>query len=69
MVAILFRLALLTAGLGAVEIGLGGVLAGGSFAGWALALLAGLPLVVAGSAGFMGPLLGGSSKKGASNDA
>lgn len=59
MIALLFRLALLAAGLGAVEIGLGDGLGGGSSLGWGLALLVGLPLLVVGSAGFIGPLLGG----------
>jgi hypothetical protein len=69
MAALLFRVALLAAGLGAVEIGLGGALVDGSLASWALTLLVGLPLIVAGSAGFMAPLLGGRSQKGASPDA
>lgn len=59
MIAVLFRLALLAAGLGLVEIGLGDGLGGGSPLGWGIALLVGLPLLVAGSAGFIGPLLGG----------
>ena len=59
MIAVLFRLALLAAGLAAVEIGLGSGLVSGSPLGWGLALLVGLPLLVAGSAGFIGPLLGG----------
>lgn len=69
MAAIIFRLALLAGGMGAVEIGLGGALVEGSLAGWALTLLVGLPLIVAGSAGFMAPFLGGRMKKGASTDA
>lgn len=69
MAAVVFRLALLTIGLGAVEIGLGGALVEGSLAGWALTLLVGIPLIFAGSVGFMAPLLGGPSKKGASPDA
>ncbi|MFP5343946.1 MAG: hypothetical protein ACLGIJ_13660 [Candidatus Limnocylindria bacterium] len=63
MIAILFRVALLTVGLAAVELGLVPALATGSVGGWALALL-GLPLIVAGSAGFIGPLLGATSKGG-----
>lgn len=59
MIAILFRLALLTAGLAVVEIGLGNALISGSLLGWGIVLLVGLPLVVVGSAGFIGPLIGG----------
>ena len=68
MAAILFRLGLLTGGMAAVEIGLGTALLGGSMVGWALVLLIGLPLLIAGSAGFMVPLLEGASEKG-SDDA
>ena len=64
MAAVLFRLGLLALGMGAVEIGLGDALVRGSAAGWALVLLVGLPLIVAGAAGFMAPLLGGSTTKG-----
>lgn len=64
MAAVLFRLGLLALGMGAVEIGLGDALVRGSAPGWALVLLVGLPLIVAGSAGFMAPLLGGSTTKG-----
>lgn len=69
MVAVLFRLTLLTVGLGLVEIGLGGVLASGSLVDWSLVLLVGLPLIAAGSAGFMAPLVGRRMRKGASPDA
>lgn len=69
MTAILFRLGLLTAGMAAVEIGLGDALTQGSVGGWMLVLLLGLPLVVAGSAGFMAPLLGGARQKGTPFDA
>ena len=69
MAAILFRLALLAGGMAAVEIGLGGGLVEGSLAGWGLVLLVGLPLIVAGSAGFMAPLLGAAKQKGTSTDA
>jgi hypothetical protein len=69
MAAVLFRLILLAAGLGAVEIGIGSALVEGSLAGWALTFLVGLPLIVAGSAGFMVPLLGGPKQKGTSTDA
>lgn len=64
MAAILFRLGLLTGGMAALEIGLGNALAEGSVAAWALVLLVGLPLLVAGSAGFIVPLLGGTNQKG-----
>ena len=67
MAAILFRLALLAGGMAAVEIGLGGGLVEGSLAGWGLVLLVGLPLIVAGSAGFMAPLLGGEKQKGSTD--
>lgn len=65
MIAILFRLALLTVGLAAVELGLVPALATGSVGGWGLVLIVGLPLIVAGSASFMGPLLVVSSNGGA----
>lgn len=64
MIAILFRLGLLTVGLAAVEIGLGEGLIRGSLGGWAVALIVGLPLIVAGSAGFIVPLLSGGVSKG-----
>lgn len=64
MAAILFRVALLASGLGAVEIGLSGALVMGSLAGWILVLLVGLPLIVAGSAGFMVPLLRSARREG-----
>ncbi|MEO7666243.1 MAG: hypothetical protein ABIU97_04330 [Dehalococcoidia bacterium] len=67
MAAILFRLGLLAAGMGALEVGIGDALAHGSLAGWALALLVGLPLIVAGSAGFMVPLLSGTTQKGSTD--
>ena len=68
MVAVLFRIGLIAAGMGAVEIGLGWALVEGSALGWLLVLV-GLPLIVAGSAGFMAPLLGGAREKGPSSDA
>ena len=67
MAAILFRLGALALGMGAVEIGLGDALVHGSLVGWVLVLLIGLPLIIAGSAGFMAPLLGGSNKKGSTD--
>ena len=69
MSAVIFRLVLLAAGMAAVEIGLGRALVEGSVGGWGLVLLIGLPLIIAGSAGFMGPLLGGATEKGTSRDA
>ncbi len=69
MIAIIFRLGLLAGGMAMVEIGLGDALVNGSLGGWALALLIGLPMIVAGSAGFMAPLLGGARQKGTSTDA
>ena len=67
MAAVLFRVGLLTLGMGVVEIGLGDALVRGSVLGWALVLLVGLPLLLAGSAGFIGPLLGGPNQKGSAD--
>lgn len=67
MADVLRRLVLLAAGLGAVEIGLGSALVDGSPASWALVLLVGLPLIVAGSAGFMAPLFGGAKERGSTD--
>lgn len=67
MAAIVFRLGLLTGGMAAVEIGLGSALADGSLTSWALVLLVGLPMLIAGSAGFIGPLLGGATQKGSTD--
>ena len=64
MVAVIIRVALLSLGLGIVEIGLGGGIVEGSLAAWALVLLVGLPLIVAGSAGFMTPMFGGLARAG-----
>ena len=69
MAPVLLRVILLAVGFGVVEIGLGGGLVEGSLAGWALLSLVGLPLIVAGSAGFMAPLLGGAKQRGTSTDA
>ncbi len=69
MTRTMFRLALLVAGMAVVEIGLGDALLGGSLAAWALVVLAGLPLIIAGTAGFMVPLLGARTRKDGSNDA
>ncbi len=54
---LLFRVALLTAGLGLAEIGLGEAASRGSVAGWALLLLVGLPLILGGTVGLIGPFL------------
>ena len=62
MTPILFRLLLLTVGMAVVEIEIGDAI-GGSLFGWAAILLVGLPLIVAGSAWFMVPLLGGDSTR------
>lgn len=58
---ILFRVLLLAAGLGLTEIGIT-ALVGGSPAFWLL-LPMGLLGLIAGSAGFMGPLLASSHEK------
>ena len=48
---------MLTAGLGLAEIGLGEAASRGSVVGWALLLLVGLPLIVGGTVGLIGPFL------------
>jgi hypothetical protein len=58
---LLFRLALLALGLGLTEIGIT-ALASSSPAFWLLMPL-GLLALIAGGAGFMGPLLGADDKK------
>lgn len=63
MSAILVRIGLLTGGFAGVELGLPPALAMGSVGDWALTAL-GLLLIVAGSAGIIGPLLGGAVRKG-----
>lgn len=63
MSRMLFRIALLALGLGGVETGLVGAVGSGALLGW-LAVVIGLVLVLAGSAGFMVPLLGGRAEKG-----
>jgi hypothetical protein len=55
--AVLVRLGLLALGMAAIEIGLGSALIEESPVGWALILVVGVPSMVAGSAGFMVPLL------------
>jgi hypothetical protein len=58
MAPVLVRLALITLGLAMVELALGPIFAGGSLADWALLAVA-TAVLVAGTAGFMGPLLAG----------
>ena len=62
MAALLFRLVLLALGLGLVETGLLDGLVRGSAIGW-LMIGGGLVLLLAGGAGFMGPLLAGKGKE------
>jgi hypothetical protein len=58
MGAVLLRLLLLALGMGFIEIGLTDALGGGSLVGWGLVFLGGFPLVLAGTAGIIGPLIG-----------
>ena len=72
MGAVLFRLLLLALGMGLVEIGLGDAVGRGSAAGWGMVLLVGIPLILGGTAGFIGPLLGAGrsgGKEGEGRDA
>jgi len=62
MGTVLIRLAVLALGLGIAEIGLGAALVYGSLLDWALVGL-GLLLIVGGSASFMVPLFGVSSRE------
>lgn len=68
MSAVLVRVALLALGLAGVELGLPPALAGGLIGDWALTAI-GLLLLTAGSAGFIGPLLGGAVRKGDTRNA
>ena len=68
MGAILLRLALLALGMGLIEIGLTDALGQGSLAGWGLVLLGGFPLVLLGTAGFVGPLVGAERSRGDSDN-
>ena len=68
MIALLFRIGLLTLGFAAVELGLPPALSSGATGDWVLTAV-GLVLIVAGSAGFIGPLLRGAIRKGDSNHA
>lgn len=63
MSRVLFRIVLLAVGLGAIEIGLVAGVGSGTPSGW-LAAAIGLVLLVAGSAGFMVPLLDGRADQG-----
>ena len=63
------RALLLGAAAGGVVLTIRPALADGSLGGWLPVLIVGLPLIVAGSAGFIGPLLGGAVRKGDSNHA
>ena len=58
------RLGLLVLGMGLIEIGLGDAVGRGSLLAWALIVLVGLPLVLAGTAGFIGPLFASGRDKG-----
>lgn len=64
MGAVLLRLALLALGMGLVEIGLTDALGQGSLIGWAVVFAGGVPLVLAGTAGFVGPLVGAGPGRG-----
>lgn len=64
MAALLLRLALLALGMGLIEIGLADALANGSLVGWGIVLLGGSPLVLVGTAGFIGPLVGARDDRG-----
>lgn len=64
MSAVIFRLVLLATGIGLAQIGLDSIVRGNAAALVQLALA--LALLVAGSAGFIVPLLGGSTGKEAS---
>jgi hypothetical protein len=64
MGAVLFRLALLALGMGLIEIGLTDALGQGSLTGWGIVLLGGFPLVLLGTAGFIGPLVGAGRSRG-----
>jgi hypothetical protein len=62
--AILLRLVVLALGMGLTEIGLTDALGRGEPFGWGLALLGGLPLVLAGTATFIGPIFGARRDSG-----
>lgn len=60
---VLVRVLLLAIGMGAFEVGLGGAIVEGSIGGWLLLLGVAIPATVAGSAGFMVPLLESSMRE------
>lgn len=62
MAAIVLRVALLTVGFAATEVALGSVLIEGSLVDWGL-LAAGSLAIVAGSAGFLMPIVEGRRTK------
>lgn len=62
MTALLVRVALLAAGLGLTEMGLLAAMGAGQASGWAMTLLVGLPLLIAGTAGIIHPLLKGGRR-------
>ncbi len=64
MGAILFRLAILALGMGLIETGLTDALGRGALSGWGLVMLGGVPLVLAGTAGYIGPLIGAGRERG-----
>lgn len=66
MGALLLRIGLIAGGLGAIEIGLGDALTSASAGGWLLVGV-GLLLLIAGTAGFMVPLLAERRRKGDSS--
>jgi hypothetical protein len=68
MLPILLRIGLLTLGLAAVELGLPPALAVGGASDWLVSIV-GMLLLIAGSAGFIGPLLGWAARKGDTSDA
>lgn len=59
MAALLVRVAILASGLGVTEAGLLSALRSGDASGWAISLLVGVPLLIAGTAGIIHPLLRG----------
>lgn len=67
MAPLLLRLFVLAAGLGTTEVALGQVFVDGSGVGWVLLVL-GVVEILAGSAGFMAPILAGRSMKEASHE-
>ena len=66
--AILLRLVILALGMGLTEIGLTDALGRGALFGWGLVVLGGLPLGLAGTAGFIGPIVGARGHPGDRRD-